>query len=147
MMNRRVYNRLPKIAAPIFDELMSEFFNTGVSRRPNGLTLSTPSVNIRKEDKAYLLEFAAPGLKKEDFKLEVEKDQLIISAEMKSEETDEKKNFSRREFNYSAFKRSFHLNEEIDTNEISASYEAGVLLVTLPKKEEVMQKAKEILVS
>jgi len=141
-MNRINFKQFPKAGSPIFDELINDFFNTGVSFRPNGLTLKHPSVNILKEEDKTVLEMAAPGLEKEDFNLEVEKDQLIISVEKKAAEIEGK--YSRKEFEYSKFKRSFHLPETIDREAITANYKAGVLFITLPVKEEAVQKTRAI---
>lgn len=146
-MNRINFKKFPAAGSPILDELVNDFFNTGVSFRPNGLTLKNPSVNIiQKEDKT-VLEIAAPGLEKDDFKLEMEKDQLIISVEKEQQEEAEKLDFSRREFNYAKFKRSFHIPETINTQDISANYHAGILSITLPKKEEAVQKTFAISVN
>lgn len=146
-MNRINFKKFPATASPILEEIMSDFFNTGVSSRPNGLPLKHPSVNIIKHEDKTVLEIAAPGLEKEDFKLEVEKDQLIISVEKENSENTEEVNYSRQEFNYMKFKRSFHLPETINTNDIGASYHAGILSITLPKKAEAVQKTIAIAVN
>jgi HSP20 family protein len=102
---------------------------------------SSPSVNIEEHDSHYSMHLAAPGLEKSDFSIQVENDYLVISAEKKteSEETPTKR-FTRREFNYSAFKRSFQLDDHINREGISAVYENGVLIVTLPKKDDSWKK-------
>ena len=107
----------------------------------NDFTVTHPSVNITDKENHFLMELAAPGLEKSDFNIEVENDNLVISVEKKSEkEETEKGKFTRREFNYSAFKRSFYLDEKINREGISASYENGVLRITLPKKDETWKK-------
>jgi HSP20 family protein len=107
----------------------------------NDYTFTHPSVNITDEPNHFLMELAAPGLEKKDFKLEIENDHLVVSAEKKSEkEESEKGKFTRREFNYTSFKRSFYLDETINREAISAAYENGVLKITLPKKEESWKK-------
>jgi HSP20 family protein len=103
-------------------------------------TLSTPSVNIVEHENSFSLQLAAPGLTKQDFNINIENDRLVISAEKKSEKEETKGRFTRREFSYGSFKRSFQLDDNINREGISASYEDGVLNITLPKKEEVMQK-------
>ena len=102
---------------------------------------ATPSVNVIEHDTGYDIEVAAPGLAKEDFQVELDKDHLVISADKKTETeqtTDEeiKGKVTRREFNYSSFKRRFHLSDDIGRKEINARYKDGVLTITLLKKEE-----------
>jgi HSP20 family protein len=98
-------------------------------------TTSSPSVNVIEHDKHFNMQLAAPGLEKKDFNIRVENDYLVISAENKSEsEETVKPNFTRREFNYASFKRSFQLDDNINREGITATYENGVLHITLPKK-------------
>ena len=107
----------------------------------NDFTVTHPSVNITDQENHFLMELAAPGLEKADFNISIENDNLVIAVEKKSEkEETEKGKFTRREFNYSAFKRSFFLDEKINREGISASYENGVLRITLPKKDETWKK-------
>ncbi len=119
-----------------FGRSVSDFFGTE-------FTSSTPSVNIIEKDDVYSIEVAAPGLAKDRFNIELDNDNLIISAEQKeeSETTDENGKFTRREFNYSSFKRSFHLSDEIDRENINASYDNGVLTVTVAKKDEAIKQS------
>ena len=106
----------------------------------NDYTVSSPSVNVSEHDTHFLVQLAAPGLAKQDFKITLEHDQLIISAEKKTEQEETNGKFTRREFNYGSFKRSFHLDETVNRDGISAAYEDGVLKVTLPKKEDLAKK-------
>jgi HSP20 family protein len=107
----------------------------------NDFTVTHPSVNVTDNENQFVMELAAPGLEKSDFNIAVENDNLVISVEKKSEkEQTEKGKFTRREFNYSAFKRSFFLDEQINREGISATYENGVLRITLPKKDETWKK-------
>ena len=105
-------------------------------------TNSSPSVNIVEHDAHFTMQLAAPGLQKSDFNINIENDYLVISAEKQTEkeETGNQGKFTRREFNYSSFKRSFQLDENIHREGIAASYENGVLNITLPKKEETWKK-------
>ena len=105
-------------------------------------TNSSPSVNIVEHDAHFTMQLAAPGLQKSDFNINIENDYLVISAEKKTEkeETGNEGKFTRREFNYSSFKRSFQLDENINREGVAASYENGVLSITLPKKEETWKK-------
>jgi len=106
-----------------------------------------PAVNIKENETVYTVELAAPGLKKDDFIIEVDKNLLTISSEQKSEqnEQDENGKYSRREFSFQSFKRSFNLPETINEDEIKAIYENGLLIVQLPKKEEALPKAKRLI--
>jgi HSP20 family protein len=106
----------------------------------------TPAVNIRENDNAYAIEVAAPGIAKEQFKVDVEKNLLEISAEKEDKKEDSDDKYLRREFNYSGFKRTFSLPNTVDTDRIKAVQKDGVLLVEIPKKEEVKVK-KQIAVS
>jgi Molecular chaperone (small heat shock protein) len=109
-------------------------------------SLNFPAVNIAETNDAYELEFNAPGRKKEDFKITVDKDILTVSFEKKDENKDEGKKFVKKEFTLQSFKRSFTLDEKVNADEINAKYEDGLLLLTLPKTEEVKVMPKEILV-
>ncbi len=101
-----------------------------------------PAVNIAETDNEFRLEVAAPGFSKENFHLKIENHVLTISGEVKTENTETKENFSRREFRQGSFSRSFRLpKDKINTEGIGAKYENGILLVTLPKKAEVAKEA------
>ena len=106
-----------------------------------------PAVNISEHEKDFVVEVAAPGMKKDDFNLNLERNVLTISSERKSEEKQEEKHFTRREFSYTSFQRSFTLPESVDQDKIDASYKDGVLVVTLHKKEEMIPKSRAIKIS
>jgi HSP20 family protein len=105
-----------------------------------------PSVNISESSDKFSIDVAAPGLQKGDFNLVVDNDQLQVSAskEQSKEQTEEGK-WTRKEFNFTSFKRSFHLSEVIDTEKIQAEYIDGILKVTLPKKEEAKVKPSKVI--
>ena len=106
-----------------------------------------PAVNIKEENDKFVLEMAAPGMKKDDFQINLDNYQLTISSE-KSEKNEEKKdNYTRREFMYSTFSRSFTLPKTIDVDKIKADYKNGILTLTLPKKEEEAKLTKQIKIS
>ncbi len=108
----------------------------------------TPAANVVETQDSFRVEVAAPGMKKEDFKINVENDLLAISAEKQTENKDETEKFTRREFNHGKFTRTFTLPETVDAEKISAQYVDGLLKLTLPKKEESKEKgAKEIKIS
>jgi HSP20 family protein len=108
---------------------------------------TNPAVNVTETPDNFRIEVAAPGLEKKDFNVAVENDLLTISSKKTAEEKTDSEKFTRREFNYFEFKRSFQLPDTVDVNAINASYEAGILTLTLPKKEEAkpLQKNIEIL--
>lgn len=126
------------------DSFLSSFLNEQPST-PNSLNF--PAVNISENKDAYELEFNVPGRKKEDFKITVDKDILSVSFEKKEEPKEEGKKFIKREFVTQSFKRSFTMDDKINAEDINAKYEDGLLLLTLPKKEEVKILPKEISIS
>jgi HSP20 family protein len=139
-----ILNYTKPVPAKSFSHVLDDFLNTGLSSFANATITSTkPSVNIRENKDSYSIELAAPGLKKEDFNITVEKDQLIVEAaiENSSEESSEDGNYTRKEFSYGSFKRSFHLSEKINSENIKATYENGILNIELDKREEAKDKA------
>lgn len=130
----------------VFDDFFkpwNEWFDGGSWSR----TLKVPAVNITEHKNEYIVSLAAPGLKKEDFKIDVDGNMLTVSSvkEENKEEKDEK--FTRKEYNYSSFSRSFNLPEEINQEKIDAKYADGVLNITLPCKAGTKKpSAKQIAV-
>jgi HSP20 family protein len=119
--------------------LMDQFFNHSIpTKRMYHNGFSSPAINIIENEKDFVLEVAAPGLNKEEFNIELENDVLSISSEIKSENEDSKENYTRKEFNYSSFKRSFTVPESVDGSKIKASHKNGILRVELPKKDEAL---------
>lgn len=120
------------------DFFNDKFFNAVTPVLKNN---NSPAVNVSEEDESFRIEVAAPGVGADDFKIKLENDILTISTEQKEtkDETDQK--FLRREFNYSTFKRSFQLPDTVDAGNIRAKNDLGILIIELPKKEEVVQNA------
>lgn len=108
-----------------------------------------PAVNIAESEKNYSVEVVAPGFKKEDFKLKVEDDILTISAESKMEKKEEgkEKEYTRREYSYSSFTRSFRLPDDVKDDSIAASYHDGILQLELPKSKVQVKATKEIAIN
>lgn len=106
---------------------------------------SIPAVNIKDNTEGFELELAVPGMKKDDFTVEIDNDVLTISSELKTENEESKENYTRKEFSYSSFKRAFTLPETVDGSKIDAKYEDGVLKLTLPKKQEALPKPKRLI--
>ncbi|NNF33697.1 MAG: Hsp20/alpha crystallin family protein [Saprospiraceae bacterium] len=115
-----------------------------------GPNMTMPSVNIKETGDAYYVEMAAPGMKKGDFDIELDNNILTIKSEKKMEdELNEGEHYTRKEFSYQAFQRSFNLNKKIvDDAKINARYADGILSIMLPKKDEAKQKpARQIKIS
>jgi HSP20 family protein len=132
-----------KILSNLVDELFYEIPAT-LGREWNS---AFPPVNIYETKDAYHLELSAPGRSKEDFTLNIENGLLTISFEKKEEAKTEDYKTVRKEFSFKGFKRSFNLDERIDTATIQAKYENGVLKLYLPKKEQSKESSKTIIVS
>lgn len=136
---------------PSFSSWIDNFFDTDLgtgllSNFNHGMTL--PAVNIKEDNENYFLELAVPGMKKDDFNVELDNDLLSISVESKTEDEVENENYTRREFGYSSFKRTFTLPDTVESEKISAKYEEGILSIHIPKREEAKRKpAKRIDIS
>lgn len=126
--------------APVFPAVLSNFLND-FERVAPAHQQSFPAVNVIEIEDAFKIELAAPGLKKEDFKVNVHENTLTISTEKKEEKTENVEKYTRKEFNFSTFKRSFALPKNVDGEKIVAIYNDGVLGLELPKKEQ--EKPKE----
>lgn len=132
---------------PAFSRLWDDddFFNRGMINwgTSNFSDTTLPAVNIKEKETSYEVEMAAPGMKKEDFKIELDNNVVTISSEKSEDYQDdnEKERYSRREFSYQSFQRSFTLPKEVvDEDKIEARYKDGVLQLTIPKKEKAKQK-------
>lgn len=136
-MKTIVRNSLLPTFNSFFDDFVTRDFTP--SNRWNESNWTTPSVNIRQNENEYTLEVAAPGYQKNDFKVEINDNILTISSERKHEESEENNGqITRKEFSYASFERRFNLPENVvDEEKIHASYENGILQITLPKREEV----------
>jgi len=130
---------LPVFKTRSLPGLFDEFLNGNLL--PNyieeGAWKSTPAVNIYESDEKFEIEIAAPGLEKEDFKIDLKNDYLLVYSEKKDKkEEKEKGKVVRSEFRYSSFQRSFALPKDIDATAINATHKNGVLIIELPKKVE-----------
>jgi HSP20 family protein len=128
----------------LFDELFHRNIGDVLG---SDVVAQRPAVNISETKNSFNLQVAAPGFDKGDFELKVENNLLTISAkrEQASENTEER--FTRREFRYESFKRSFNLPDSVNQNDVAAVYENGILHVSLPKKEEAIPVTKAISVN
>jgi HSP20 family protein len=118
-----------------------DFMNAGLDFPSMKLGVTVPSVNVSETAKEYTLELAAPGLTRKDFNLEVENHSLCISAEKEEEKKEKEGDYTRREYSFNSFSRTFTLPENVKENEIDAKYENGVLKVVVPKMKETAVKA------
>lgn len=144
---RRAFNN------PLLNNVFPSFFDEAIGRETAAFM---PAVNIAEDEKNWHIEVSAAGFKKEDFKIRVENDVLTISAEHKEEKVEneknpkdqKEKNYSRREFRYGSFSRSFRLpKEKVNEEAINATYENGILNLVIPKKEVATKEMKEIKIS
>jgi HSP20 family protein len=119
----------------LFDDFFkpwNEWFDNG---NLMGRTMQVPAVNITEEKDRYMVSLAVPGMKKEDFKIDVDGNMLTISSEKEESKEEQDKKFTRMEYNYTSFSRSFTLPDEVVKEQIEAKYEEGVLKIALPRKE------------
>ena len=137
----RYNNRFPRFFDDFFTKDLDRFFEGTANA-------NLPAVNVREDENGFQVEVAAPGFKKEDFKVELDQDVLTIATEQeeKHEEKDEQTKYVKREFHHQTFQRSFRLPENVvDGEKIEARYEAGILHLTLPKREEVKPKPARLI--
>jgi len=121
------------LISDLFD-LDDDFFAAGIV---------IPPANIIENHNHYKLDLSVPGMKRDDFKVDVQDGILTISSEKKEESNEDDKNYRRKEFSYSSFSRSFTLSDNIDENNINAKYDNGMLQITIPKKEVTVSKPKK----
>ena len=135
MPSNALTKRLESVPS-IFDDFFrpwNEIFRTGDGW---GRIMKVPAVNISENKDNYTLSFAVPGLTKNDFKIDVDGNLLTISSEKEESKEEKEEQFTRREYSFSSFSRSFTLPDEVNMDKIDAAYKDGELKVTLPKKEE-----------
>lgn len=132
-------NALQKTALFPFTPLFSDLFENDFFS--NKFANNFPAVNIKENGNEFKVEVAAPGLKKEDFKITTGKGMINISAEHEETKEEKDENFTRKEYNFNSFSRSFFLPEDVIDENIKAKYENGILKLSLPKKAE----AKKVL--
>lgn len=135
-------NGLKNNAHPFFNDVFDSLLND--SFIGDKLVARVPSVNIAENDNEFHIELAVPGLKKDDFKINLDKNILTVSAEKKSESTQETKKFSKREYSYNSFVRSFTLPDSVDHSKIEADYTDGILKLIVAKREEAKFQSREI---
>ena len=133
----RFSNQMPSL----FDRFLENDFFDWSNRNFSKTNTTIPAVNIKEDEDGFKVEMSAPGLEKDDFKIELNNSLLTISCEKQEEnENVENEKYSRKEFSYQSFTRSFNLPEMVENDKIEAKYENGILKVSIPKKEEAKPK-------
>ena len=127
---------------PVFTSLIDDLF---LNQDWNHISATVPAANIIEADDHFNIELAAPGKKKSDFTIELDEGVLTISSETETKSTEKDGSFTRKEFGYSSFKRSFNIPETVSADKISASYKEGILTVSLPKKAEALPQPKKLI--
>lgn len=132
----------PGMLPTVFDDFFkpwNEWFDN--SNAFLGRTITMPAVNIVENKEDYMVSLAVPGMKKEDFNIDVEGNMLTISSEKEESKEEKEDKYTRKEYNYSSFSRSFTLPDEVNKEKIEAKYVDGVLKLMLPKREEAKKLA------
>ncbi len=145
MLAKRSENYFPSF----FDRFLNnEMMDWNLSNFSSTNT-SLPAVNVKENENEFVIEVAAPGMNKNDFNIKFHNNVLTVSSEKKDEKEEKNEKFTRKEFSYQSFQRSFTVAENaVESDKISAKYADGILLITLPKREEVKPKPmKEIKIS
>ncbi|HUB60899.1 MAG TPA: Hsp20/alpha crystallin family protein [Puia sp.] len=132
---------LPTIFNDFFRPWESLFDLNGGSLLNTLNPVSIPSVNIVENKDNYEVSLAAPGMKKDDFKIDIDANTLTISAEKEEKKEEKEERYTRKEFNYTSFSRSFSLPDWVNKDKVDASYENGLLKLVLPKTEEAKRIA------
>ncbi|NBS18228.1 MAG: Hsp20/alpha crystallin family protein [Flavobacteriia bacterium] len=133
---------LVKTKNPTFTSLIDELFlNQDWGQNQHSL----PAVNILEADDHFDIQLAAPGKEKKDFNIELDEGLLTISSEQESSTTESKGSFTRKEFSYNSFRRSFNVPDTVAADKVSASYKEGILTVHLPKKAEALPQPKKLI--
>ncbi len=132
------YNQLDPQVPASFSGMLDRFFNDSLG---GALKQFNPAVDIAEDEKSYEIHVAVPGVKKQDFKIDLVDGKLTISGERKMEENRDGKNFHSLETHYGSFNRSFFMPEDVKEDQVEASYEDGLLKLILPKKEKKVSKA------
>ncbi|MFL2599510.1 MAG: Hsp20/alpha crystallin family protein [Flavobacteriaceae bacterium] len=128
--------------------LFSDFFDNFIYNELNKrdyLKFKTPDINVLEDEKFFLMEFAVPGKKKNDFSIEIDKNILSVGLDESKLTNSNPDLYSRREFGYESFNRTFNLPEIVDTNKIDANYEDGILKIKLNKKKTDLVRSKKVI--
>lgn len=138
------FNRPQRANAPVMRSVFDEFFNSFPTFAELNTPNRLPAVNISESEDAFNIELSAPGFAKDEFSVEVEENNLVITGEKKEEQEHKEKNYTRKEFSYVNFKRSFTLPENADSEKIEGHCENGVLHLNIPKLKDAQKLSKKI---
>tara|TARA_B100001093_G_scaffold193989_1_gene186526 strand:- start:118 stop:543 length:426 start_codon:yes stop_codon:yes gene_type:complete len=130
---------------PFFPSLIDDFMYNDWNVKVPSLSSRIPAVNIKELDSQFEIELAVPGKEKDDFEIDLEDGILSISSTQEDKKLDDKEKFTRREFSYNSFKRSFSLPDSVDHTKIDANYKGGVLKLLLPKYKEAQPQPKKLI--
>jgi HSP20 family protein len=130
-------DRFPSVFDDFFKPWNEWFTNGGLLSKP----LNVPAVNVIENHNEYKVSVAAPGMKKSDFEIDMEGNMLTIGSEKEETKEEKDEQYTRKEFSYSSFRRSFSIPEDVKQDKIEASYEDGVLKISLPKKDDTKTKS------
>lgn len=138
-------NTIKRNSNLIFPAFLDEIFKPDWNGGIQNFNTTIPAVNIKESETDFKLELFAPGLKKEDFNIEIDQRTLSISSEKKERTEENNEKYSRKEYSFSSFKRTFNLPETVNFDAIEANYESGILNLRLPKREEALPKPKRMI--
>ena len=142
----KVSDRLFPTFPSFIDNLLSRDLMDWNNSNFSSTSSTIPAVNIKENNESFVIEVAAPGMNKEDFKVDLENNRLTVSAEKEEEKNESNDRYTRREFRYSSFRRQFNVPvETINGDQIQAAYKDGILTLTLPKREELKPKPARII--
>lgn len=136
-MNLVKRNSFFPASTALFDDFFTRDLFDWSKTEGNGLV---PRVNIKESNDGFSVEIAAPGMKKEDFHVELDNDMLTVSSEVSENHEENERNYTRKEFSYHSFRRSFYLPNTVEADQINATYTDGILSLWIPKKEEAKKK-------
>lgn len=128
---------------PTFWNLLNDF-DKDLNYSNNSNKANTPLVNVINQDNQYVIEVAAPGIKKEDISIKLENNKLVIASESKDEKNEKNINYTIKEFGFTSFSKTFFVPKDIEAEKINADYNNGVLSVSIPKKEKEAALSRNI---
>lgn len=137
-MGTNILSRLTEKTPTLFEDFFkpwNEWFENGSSMLSR--TMNVPAVNITETKDAFKVTLAAPGLKKDDFKIDIDGNMLTISSEKEENKEEKEGRFTRKEYNYSSFSRTFTLPDEVNKESVNATYVDGILTISLPCVEGI----------
>ena len=131
---------------PVLPTILDDFFRDWSTTNFSDTNTTLPAVNIKEDDNAFTVEVAVPGMEKKDFHIDLEDNILTISSEKTVEDKEVKDNYTRKEYSYQSFKRSFTLPKNVvDSDKIAAQYINGELIIAIPKREEAKPKPARLI--